>query len=89
MVEILCTHVWNVFKNENCWNYSKNGSRGIKENDGESIISKYNASVQVDDIIIHTESCLIIGGRREKVSESNREGRTDKCTIYSQLRYVE
>jgi hypothetical protein len=33
MVEILCTNVWK-WKNETCWNYSKNGGRGIKENDG-------------------------------------------------------
>jgi hypothetical protein len=28
-----------------------------KENDRESTVSKYIASVQVDDIMIHTESC--------------------------------
>jgi hypothetical protein len=33
VVEILCTHAWK-WKNETCWNYSKNGGEGIKENDG-------------------------------------------------------
>jgi hypothetical protein len=31
--EVLCTHVWK-WKNETCWNYSKKGEKGIKENDG-------------------------------------------------------
>jgi hypothetical protein len=33
MVEILDTHAWN-WKNQTCWNYSKNGGKGIKENVG-------------------------------------------------------
>jgi hypothetical protein len=32
MVQILCTHVCK-WKNETCLNYSRNGGRGIKEND--------------------------------------------------------
>jgi hypothetical protein len=32
MVEILCTYVWK-WKNET-WNYSRNGGKGEKENDG-------------------------------------------------------
>jgi hypothetical protein len=34
MLKILCTHV-SKWKNETCGNYSRNGERGIKENDGE------------------------------------------------------
>jgi hypothetical protein len=30
VVEILCTHVWK-WKNETCWNNSRNGEGGIKE----------------------------------------------------------
>jgi hypothetical protein len=33
LVEILCTHV-QKWKNETCWNYSRNGGGEIKENDG-------------------------------------------------------
>jgi hypothetical protein len=33
LVQILCTQVCK-WKNESCWNYSRNGGRGIKENDG-------------------------------------------------------
>jgi hypothetical protein len=33
MVEILCTHVYK-WKNETCWDYSRNGGRRIRENDG-------------------------------------------------------
>jgi hypothetical protein len=31
MVEIFCTHVWK-WKNEICWNYSRNASSELKEN---------------------------------------------------------
>jgi hypothetical protein len=33
-VEILPTHIWK-WKNVTSWNYSRNGVREIKENDGE------------------------------------------------------
>jgi hypothetical protein len=33
MMEILCTHIWK-WRNETYWNYSRNGGKGIKENDG-------------------------------------------------------
>jgi hypothetical protein len=33
IVEILCTHVCK-WKNETCWNYSRNGERGDKGEDG-------------------------------------------------------
>jgi hypothetical protein len=33
MVKILYTHVYK-WKNETCSNYSRNGRRGVKENDG-------------------------------------------------------
>jgi hypothetical protein len=33
VVEILHTRAYK-WKNETCWNYSRNGGRGIKENDG-------------------------------------------------------
>jgi hypothetical protein len=33
MVEIFCTHLCK-WKNETCWNYSRNGGEEIKENDG-------------------------------------------------------
>jgi hypothetical protein len=33
MVGILCIHVWK-WKDETCWNYSRNGGGRIKENGG-------------------------------------------------------
>jgi hypothetical protein len=33
MVQILCAYLCS-WKNETCWNYSRNGVRGIQENDG-------------------------------------------------------
>jgi hypothetical protein len=33
MVEMLCTHVWK-WKNKICWNYSRNGGKRIKEDNG-------------------------------------------------------
>jgi hypothetical protein len=38
MVQILYTHVCK-WKNETCWNYSRNGGGGIKENDGRGELS--------------------------------------------------
>jgi hypothetical protein len=32
MAKILCKHVYK-WKNETCWNYSRNEGKGIKEND--------------------------------------------------------
>jgi hypothetical protein len=40
MVEILCSHV-QKWKDETCWNYSKNGGMGINENDGGSEFKIY------------------------------------------------
>jgi hypothetical protein len=39
MVQMLCTRVCK-WKNETCLNYSRNGERGLKENDG-----KVNSSI--------------------------------------------
>jgi hypothetical protein len=41
---------------------------------------QYPTTVQVDDIRIYTESCWIIGGRRER--ESNKGGETNQVTEY-------
>jgi hypothetical protein len=46
------------------------GRKG-KENDGESKIIKYITSLQVEGIMICTESCRITGIWREGVRENN------------------
>jgi hypothetical protein len=38
-----------------------------RKKEEESIISKYIASVQIDDIIIHSKSCGLVGDRRKGV----------------------
>jgi hypothetical protein len=45
------------------------GRRERKRELEKSTISKYIASVQVEDIIICIESCRIIGARRERGKE--------------------
>jgi hypothetical protein len=49
------------------------GGKG-KERDRNTTKSKYFTSVQVDDIMISTESCQMMGCGREGVRKSNRRG---------------
>jgi hypothetical protein len=62
------------------------GGKG-KKNDRVNNI-KYIASVQVQDIMTGTESCQIIGDRREKGRESIREYWSDQSKIYPELGYI-
>jgi hypothetical protein len=56
----LCTHEWK-WKNETCWNYSKNGERGIKESDGEVNLTKiyYKHFCQCNNVPQYNKNMII------------------------------
>jgi hypothetical protein len=60
------------------WNL---GEEGKEKRMIEWTISKYATFVQVDDVMICTESYWIIGHRRERVRESNIRDWTNQCTV--------
>jgi hypothetical protein len=55
MVEILSTHVCK-WKNENCWNDSSHGGRGIKESDGGGDVLPSITIIKIKKTILN--SCM-------------------------------